>query len=118
MKRTKPKSRRPQALNRNKAIKPKTTQEELPSDDEVEKFHKTKDKLSLNPAEDDASSDEDNDELDDDAVYNLSASEDSDEDDTDDEEDDEDAKSRYAQRKPRRWLLSVQFTLCASYFRY
>ena len=55
----------------------------------------------MNPAEDDASSNEDEDELDDEAVYNLSVSEDSDDDDTDDfedDEEDEDDKSRYAQR--------------------
>jgi hypothetical protein len=86
--------------------------EELPSDDEVEKFHKTKDKLSLNPAEDEASSDDEEEELDDEAVYNLSASEDSseedeeddEEDDEDDDEDDEDNKSRYAQRRADSWL--------------
>ena len=95
-----PRSRGPQPSNRDKAIKPRRVQEDLPSDDEVEKFHKTKDKLSLNPAEDEASSDEDQEELDDEAVYNLSASEGSDDDDTDDEDDDEedeDDKSRYAQ---------------------
>ncbi len=96
-----PRSRGPQLSNKNKAIKPKRVQEDLPSDDEVDKFHKTKDKLSLNPAEDEASSDEDQEELDDEAVYNLSASEGSDDDDTDDEDDDEEDeadKSRYAQR--------------------
>ena len=96
-----PRSRGPQPSNRNKTIKPRRVQEDLPSDDEVEKFHKTKEKLSLNPAEDEASSDEDQEELDDEAVYNLSASEGSDDDDTDDEDDDEedeDDKSRYAQR--------------------
>ena len=95
-----PRSRGPQSSNRNKAIKPRRVQEDLPSDDEVEKFHKIKDKLSLNPAEDEASSDEDQEELDDEAVYNLSASEGSDDDDTDDEDDDEEDeadKSRYAQ---------------------
>ena len=82
--------------------------EELPSDDEVEKFHKTKDKLSLDPAEDEASSDDGEEELDDEAVYNLSASEDSseedEEDDEDDDEDDEDNKSRYSQRRADSWL--------------
>ena len=108
MRRSRPKSRGPQPSNKNKVIKPKRIQDELPSDDEVDKFHKTKDKLSLNPIEDEASSDADEDELDDEAVYNLSASEGSDDDDTDDEEDDEedeDDKSRYAQRKACRLLF-------------
>lgn len=83
-------------------------QEELPSDDEVDNFHKTKDKLSLDPAEDEASSDDEEEELDDEAVYNLSASEGSsdedEEDDEDDDEDDLDDKSRYAQRRADFWL--------------
>ncbi len=80
----------------------KTTREELPSDDEVDKFHKLKDKLSLDPTEDEASSEDDGEELDDEAVYNLSASEGStDEDgkyDEDHDEDDEDGSGHYAQR--------------------
>ena len=113
MKRSKPKSRGPQALNRDKAIKPKKVQAELPSDDEVDQFHKTKDKLSLNPAEDEASSDEDNEQLDDEAVYNLSASEGSDDDDTDSEDDDDDAKSHYAQCRPCPWPVLEYFKLSA-----
>lgn len=101
MRRTRPKSRGPQPLNKTRVITPRRVQEELPSDDEVDKFHKTKDKLSLNPVEDEASSDADEDDLDDEAVYNLSASEGSDDDEEDDEED-EDNKSHYAQRKACR----------------
>jgi len=96
--------------SRKGVSKSRHAQEELPSDDEIEKFHKTKDKLSLNPAEDDASSDENESELNDEAVYNLSASEgssDEDEDDEDDFEDDEEDdgdKSRYAQRRARYFV--------------
>ena len=94
-------NRNSQPSKSRKATKPRSVPEDLPSDDEVDKFHKTKDKLSLNPAEEEASSDEDEDELDDEAVYNLSVSEDSEDDDVDDsegDEEDEDNKSHYAQR--------------------
>ena len=68
----------------------KSTPAELPSDDEVEKFHKSRDKLSLNPADDSASEDgEEEDDLEE-AIYNLSddVGADSDEDDESDEDDD------------------------------
>ena len=97
----------PNRNTRKGVSKSKHVQEELPSDDEIDKFHKTKDKLSLNPAEDDASSGENDSELNDEAVYNLSASEGSsdededDEDDFEDDEEDEGDKSRYAQRRAR-----------------
>jgi len=95
----------PNRNTRKGVSKSKHVQEELPSDDEIDKFHKTKDKLSLNPAEDDASSGENDSELNDEAVYNLSASEGSsdedDEDDFEDDEEDEGDKSRYAERRAR-----------------
>ena len=49
-------------------------QDEVPSDDEVTKFHKSRDKLSLDPADDSASEgDASGEDADlDDAVYNLS----------------------------------------------
>ena len=88
-------------------------QEELPSDDEVEKFHKTRDKLSLNPAEDEGSSDDDAEDSDSAAIYNLSASdgssdEDDDEDDlSEDDEEDVNDNSRYAQRTASFLFLSL-----------
>ena len=64
---------------------------ELPSDDEVEKFHKSRDKLSLNPADDSASEDDEEEDGLEEAVYNLSddVGADTDEDDESDEDDDD-----------------------------
>ena len=96
----------------------KKVQEELPSDDEVEKFHKTKDKLSLNPAEDEGSSDDDAEDSDSAAIYNLSASDGSSDEDNDDEdllEDDEENlndNSRYAQRTASLILISMLCQWC------
>lgn len=92
--------------------RPEKVQEELPSDDEVEKFHKTKDKLSLNPAEDKGSSDDDAEDSDSAAIYNLGASDGSSDEDDDEEDlsgdDEEDLNddSRYAQRTAILILIS------------
>lgn len=108
-----PKAAPGRKIDRNTFSKHKKIQEELPSDDEVERFHKSKDKLSLNPAEDEASSGDDEEELDDEAVYNLSVSEgssDEEEDDEDDNEEERDDKSRYAQRKIPSYCHAPIFT--------
>ena len=66
---------------------------ELPSDDEIDKFHKSKDKLSLNPSEDEVSDDEEG-ASEEEAVYNLSESEeDSEEEDDEDDDDDDDEET-------------------------
>ena len=90
----------------------KKVQEELPSDDEIEKVHKTKDKLSLNPAEDEGSSDDDAEDSDSAAIYNLGASDGSSDEDDDeedlsgDDEEDLNDNSRYAQRTATLILIS------------
>lgn len=75
----------PQLKNRKGAA---ALNDDLPSDDEVEKFHKSRDKLSLNPSDDLAPEDESEDDLED-AVYNLSddVGADSDEEDSDEDKD-------------------------------
>ena len=110
------------ARNMNGVSKSKSrankVQEELPSDDEIEKFHKTKDKLSLNPAEDEGSSDDDAEDSDSAAIYNLSASdgssdENDDEDDlSGDDEEDVNDNSRYAQRTASLILISLLCQQC------
>ena len=78
----------------------KSVPADLPSDDEVEKFHKSRDKLSLNPADDSASEDdEDEDDLEE-AIYNLSDDVGAESD--DDEESDEDDDGRLAERERRK----------------
>ncbi len=69
--------------------------DELPSDDEIDKFHKLKDKMSLNPSDDDSSAEEEG-NSEEEAVYNLS--EESEDDDEEEDEDDEDATGRLAER--------------------
>jgi hypothetical protein len=82
----------------NSKSKKLASKDELPSDDEIDKFHKLKDKLSLNPSDDDSSGDED-DISDEEAVFNLSESgEESEDEDDEDEDDDEDDRGRLAER--------------------
>ena len=89
-------------LGKDKKKGGKAPKEDLPSDDEVEKFHKSKDKLSLNLADDEESDDEIEDELDEEAVYNLSDSGDEDSEDDGDDEDDEEDGGRLSQCEPFR----------------
>jgi len=72
---------------------------DLPSDDEVDAFHKSKDKLALNVSDDDASSDSGSDDEgmgDDGDLLGLSDDESDDESESDD---DEDGDGRLAQRE-------------------
>lgn len=75
---------------------------EMPSDDEVDAFHKSKDKLALNVSDDDDDESEsgDDDGLDDDDDL-LGLSDDDDDESNDDEsdDDDEDGDGRLAQRE-------------------
>ena len=89
----------------------KSAPAELPSDDEVEKFHKSRDKLSLNPADDSASEDgEEEDDLEE-AIYNLSddVGADSDEDDESDEDDD----GRLAEREYQKCANQIHVPECS-----
>lgn len=86
--------------------------EELPSDDEIDKFHKLKDKLSLNPSEDEISEDEEG-ASEEEAVYNLSESEEDSEEEDDEEDDDDEADTgRLAERM--RPLIIAPFNFCLS----
>ena len=87
-------------------------QDEMPSDDEVQKFHKSRDKLSLDPANDSAS--EEGDESEDDleeAVYNLSDDVGAD---SNEEDSDEDEDGRLAEREPCLCYCLLQPPCCSS----
>jgi hypothetical protein len=76
----------------------KGVQDEMPSDDEIQKFHRSRDKLSLDPANDSASEggEESEDDLEE-AVYNLSDDVGAE---SDEEDSDEDEDGRLAEREP------------------
>ena len=87
-----------QGKGRQQANKKGMQHDELPSDDEITEFHRSKDKLSLDPAEDSASEDDaSGEDADlDNAVYNLSDPDSNEEEDSGDEQED----ARLAERKP------------------
>lgn len=89
--------------------KANVSNEELPSDDEIEQFHKQEEKLHLDPADDDVSDKDDEGELEDEAVYNLVDSDDVSNDEEDDDEDDsdeeEDKSGRLAQCEIHRYAV-------------
>jgi U3 small nucleolar RNA-associated protein 3 len=75
---------------------------QMPSDDEVDAFHKSKDRLALNVSDDDEESESGSDEegLEDGGdLLGLSDDDDDDESDDDDDESDEDGDGRLAQRE-------------------
>ena len=89
---------------RRRTNKNKSDDAQMPSDDEVDAFHKSKDRLALNVSDDD---DEESEESEDDGLEDggdlLGLSDDDESDDDDDEEsdddDDEDGNGRLAQRE-------------------
>ena len=74
---------------------------QMPSDDEVDAFHKSKDRLALNVSDDDDESESDDDGSHDleDGGDLLGLSDDDDDDESDDDDDDEDGDGRLAQRE-------------------
>lgn len=91
----------------------KSAPAELPSDDEVEKFHKSRDKLSLDPAHDSASEDDEEEDDLEEAIYNLSDDVGADSDDEDDS--DEDNDDRLAEREHVASARTRQPTVLASH---
>ena len=92
------------AAGNNAGRRGKKFDEQMPSDDEVDAFHKSKDRLALNVSDDDESGSESDGDLDDGGdLLGLSDDDESDDDESDDDEsdddDDEDGNGRLAQRE-------------------